>query len=325
MSKSSGRLYYKHNRVKQLRAFCYTAQSGSISKAAERMFLSQPSVSLQVQALERELGVALFERRGPKIKMTPDGDALYEIALPLLEGIDSLPEHFAAKRNRLDSGRLDIAAGESTTLYILPKLLEEFTKQYPGIKVKLHNITGRDVLSVIRQDEVDFAVGSMLDIPDDIIYQAVYSYGQSLITPKDHPLARKPTIRLEDLCDYPLIMPPRHLTTWRIVNLIFQQHNIPYDVALEVGGWEIIKKYVTKGFGISIASNVCLTEDDELASRSLGQYFPDRTYGVILRQGKFLSPQARKFIELMKPGFFKGSENPASIPETSSNVFVPPE
>ena len=68
--------YYKQNRLKQLRAFCYTAKSGSISKAAEQLYLSQPSVSLQIQALERELNTMLFERRGPKIRLTPDGQAL---------------------------------------------------------------------------------------------------------------------------------------------------------------------------------------------------------------------------------------------------------
>ena len=65
--------YYKQNRLKQLRAFCYTAKSGSISKAAEQLYLSQPSVSLQIQALERELNTMLFERRGPKIRLILDG------------------------------------------------------------------------------------------------------------------------------------------------------------------------------------------------------------------------------------------------------------
>jgi len=86
------RHYYKHNRLQQLRGFCYATQTGSISKAAERMSLSQPSVSLQIQALERELDVVLFERRGPKIKLTPEGHILYELALPLVEGLEALPE-----------------------------------------------------------------------------------------------------------------------------------------------------------------------------------------------------------------------------------------
>src|SRR5262245_41614768 len=121
MKASRGPAYYKNNRLQQLRGFCYAAQAGSISRAAERIFLSQPSVSLQVQALERELNVTLFERRGPKITLTPAGKLLYEQAWPLVEALDLLPNTFAARRGQVDTGRLDIAAGESTILYILPR------------------------------------------------------------------------------------------------------------------------------------------------------------------------------------------------------------
>ena len=88
------RFYYKQNRLKQLRAFCHAVRTLSISKAAERMHLSQPTVSLQIKALERELGTVLFERRGPRIALTPEGGALYELSSPLVEGIDNLPDAF---------------------------------------------------------------------------------------------------------------------------------------------------------------------------------------------------------------------------------------
>ncbi len=73
MSNSKSQLYYKQNRLKQLRAFCMAARTGSISQAAEKLFLSQPTVTLQIQALERDMNVVLFERRGPKISLTPEG------------------------------------------------------------------------------------------------------------------------------------------------------------------------------------------------------------------------------------------------------------
>lgn len=325
MSKGTGRLYYKHNRVKQLRAFCYAAQSGSISKAAERLFLSQPSVSLQVQALEREMGIILFERRGPKINLTPDGKTLYELALPLVEGIDALPERFAERNQRLQAGRLDIAAGESSTLYIIPRLLQEFMRLYPGVRVKLHNVVGKDMLSMLRNDDVDFAIGSMLDLPDDLVYRSIYTYGTSLILPLGHPLSSKQEIALEDIAQEELILPPRHLTTWRLVNLVFQQHSIPYRVRLEVGGWEIMKAYVEKGFGIGIASDICLTGEERLVVKPLPDVFPKRTYGVMLRRGRFLSSQAKRFIELMDPDAFSEDGTTGSHSDSfngNQGVFV---
>ena len=78
---------YKQNRLKQLRAFCKAVETRSISKAGEALFLSQPTVSLQIRALERELCVQVFERRGPVINLTPDGKILYELAKPLINGI----------------------------------------------------------------------------------------------------------------------------------------------------------------------------------------------------------------------------------------------
>ncbi|MFQ6023434.1 MAG: LysR family transcriptional regulator [Acidiferrobacterales bacterium] len=299
---SANPVYYKQNRLKQLRAFCYAAQTGSISKAAERLFLSQPSVSLQIQALERELGIALFERRGPNIKLTPEGDMLYELALPLVQGMDSLPETFAAQRGKLETGALNIAAGESTILYILPEPMRRFAESYPGIRLKLHNVTGRDGLAMIRADEVDFAVGSMPpEVPDDITYHPIFSYATVLITPRDHPLADKKDIKLEDISPYGLIFPPRHLSTWRMVDLVFKQHDVSYSVALEAGGWEVIKKYVRLGLGISIVTDICLTGKEPLARIPLDHYFPKRSYGVVLRRGKFLSPQAKRFIDMMDP------------------------
>lgn len=311
MARLSNRLYYKQNRLKQLRAFCCAAQTGSVSKAAERLYLSQPSVSLQIQALERELKVTLFERRGPKIQLTPDGRRLYELAQPLVHGMDSLSETFAADSGRVTSGDLSIAAGESTLLYLLPELVKRFAKEHPGIRIKLHNVTGRDGLALLRADEADLAVGSMIDAPDDITYHPIFTYDPVLITSLQHPLAKKKQLRLEDVGPHGLILPPRHLSTWRVVDTVFHQHNVEYKVTLEAGGWEVVKKYVELGLGISIVTNICLTGQEALAVIPMDRYFPKRSYGVVLRRGKFLTPQARLFIEMMDPTFFSRSGDAA--------------
>ncbi len=303
MSKSHS-IYYKQNRLKQLRAFCHASRTGNISEAAELLFLSQPTVTLQIQALERELGITLFERRGPKIQLTPEGKVLYELSNSLVDGMDKLHETFAANLGRLESGNLSIAAGESTILYILPEFVEKFNQCCPQIHLKLLNVTGRDGMALVRADEADFAVGSMLEVPDDVIYHPLFSYNPVLITPLGHPLAEKENITLEDISPYGLILPPHHLSTWRVVDMAFRQQNLSFNVSLEAGGWEIIKKYVELGMGISIVTDVCLTGNEKIIQKPLDEYFPKRSYGLVLRKGKFLSPQARRFIEVMKPDYF---------------------
>ena len=295
------RFYYKQNRLKQLRAFCHAVRTLSISKAAERMHLSQPTVSLQIKALERELGTILFERRGPRIALTPEGGALYELSSPLVEGIDNLPDAFAERCGNLESGEIHIAAGESTILYLLPGFVERFAAEYPGIEIRLHNVTGREGLEQLRADSVDFAVGAMFDAPSDIIYRPIFTYPTVLITPCDHPLTALDDVTLDDIAPHGLILPPRHLSTWRVVDIVFQQHKVEYKVIIEAGGWEVIKRYVARGLGVSIVSSICMTEEDRLASIPLDTYFPSRTYGVVLRRGKFLSPAARRFLAMIEP------------------------
>jgi len=297
-------MYYKQNRMKQLRAFCHASRTGSISEAAEQLFLSQPTVTLQIQALERELNTTLFERRGPKILLTPEGKILYELSNSLVDGIDQLHETFAASSGNLQSGDLHIAAGESTILYILPEFVNQFNIKYPQIHLKLLNVTGRDGMALVKSDKADFAVGSMLEVPEDIIYRPIFTYNPVLIMPEDHPLAGKEHITLDDISPYGLILPPHHLSTWHVVDMAFRQQNLSFHVSLEAGGWEIIKKYVELGMGVSIVTDVCLTGDENLVRKPLDDYFPKRSYGLVLRKGKFLSPQARRFIEVMDPAFF---------------------
>ena len=310
MSGETPRYYYKGSRLKQLRAFCHAARLGSVTRAAEALYLSQPAVSLQIGALEGEMNVALFERQGRRLSLTAEGEVLYELARPLMDGLDALDGEFRNRLRGMSAGELNIAAGSSTILYFLPTFVEAFREARPDVQLKLHNVTGKDGLAMIRSDEVDLAVGSMLDVPSDLDYAPVRSFDPMLITPLDHPLTAAHPLTLEAISPYGLILPPKRLTTYRLVDLVFQQRRVPYTVALEVGGWEIIKQYVAMGLGISIVTGICLTEADHerLAVRNLRAYFPPRSYGVVIRKGKYLSPQARAFVDLVKPALFTRRE-----------------
>ncbi|MGH8104732.1 MAG: LysR family transcriptional regulator, partial [Arenimonas sp.] len=118
------RFYYKGDRLKPLRAFCQAARLGSISRAAEALFLSQPAVTLQLQALERDLQVKLFERGGRRMTLTREGAALYELARPLVEGLDGLENEFRNQLKGLEASELHVAAGSSTILYLLPAIVQ---------------------------------------------------------------------------------------------------------------------------------------------------------------------------------------------------------
>ncbi len=299
MKSSSNRFYYKQNRMKQLRAFCFAAQTESISRAAESMHISQPTASLLVGALEKELAVQLFERHGPRINLTPEGRILQGLAQPLVESLETLPEVFIQQCTQMVTGKLIVAAGESTLLYILPDVIEEYSSLYPQVEFHLHNLTGRDGAAMLRANEADLMVGSMPERSTDMDYYPVFSYEPVLMTPIGHPLTYLDKVTLKDIAQYELIMPPRHLSNNRITDMVFQQHGVDYKISLEAGGWEVIKQYVKRGLGISIATSICLAGNEDLAIIPLKEYFPRRTYGLIVRRAKNLSPAAKMFIEVM--------------------------
>src|SRR5262245_14162594 len=291
---------YKQNRLQQLRGFCTVVETGTVSRAADRLNLTQPTVSLQVQSLERDLRAKLFERRGPKIELTHEGELLYELARPLIESLAALDGDFEARRNNVEKGKLAIAAGESTIHYVLPRAVQQFSSEHPGIALSLNNVTGRQGLQQLRERVVDFCVGPMLDTPPDILFEPVVAFDPVLVAPLGHPLSKLRKISLRQISRYPLILPPRHLSTWRQVEVVFQQHRLPYEVRLEMGGWEVIKRYVELGMGISIVMNVCLTGRERLEVIPVGRYFPKRVYGIVQLNTRALSPQARAFIATFK-------------------------
>jgi DNA-binding transcriptional LysR family regulator len=128
----------------------------------------------------------------------------------------------------MESGELKIGAGESTILYIMPEPVRRFVEAYPKVQLKIHNVTGRDGLKMLRSDEIDFAVGSMLEVPEDIEYKPVVNYDPMLITPLGHPLAEKAAageeVTLEDVSQYGLILPPS-----ASVHLAHRQIRVPAE------------------------------------------------------------------------------------------------
>jgi DNA-binding transcriptional LysR family regulator len=123
--------FYKQNRLKLLRAFCTVSQTCSISIAAEKLFISQPTVSLQIQSLERDFGADLFERKGPKIQLTPEGEVFYKLAQPLLDQFSKLEESFKASIGKVEGGEINMRQANRQFFIYCLILLRHFLKNIP--------------------------------------------------------------------------------------------------------------------------------------------------------------------------------------------------
>jgi DNA-binding transcriptional LysR family regulator len=292
----------KQNRLKQLRAFCYTAQTGSVTRAAEQMFLSQPSISLLIKALEKDLGDQLFRRKGPHLTLTGHGTILMELALPYVEGMEKLTELYHERCNHTVSGRLSIATSESANLFILPPYIKQFRKKYPATELVIQNVTEKSGLEMLRNDSADILIASLFEIPTDAIYVPTHKYDAILITPLEHPLAIQKNISINDIGKHDLILPPQNQSARQVIDYVFLRYGINYSIALEVTGPEAIKKYVEMGLGISVVTRNCISGVEKIRAIKLDNYFPEINYGLVIRRGKFLTPASRCFIDLVDAG-----------------------
>src|SRR5262249_10935756 len=148
--------YYKNNRLQQLRGFCYTAQFGNITRAAEHMGLAPSSVSIQIKALSEDLGVPLFNRSGPNISLTYQGQQLFRYSMPLIENIQNLERLFEeTETNRVE---LNIAVNSTTLNFILPPLAKKFIDENPEYYLNLHYAEHDEAMDKLISDKVDLAI-----------------------------------------------------------------------------------------------------------------------------------------------------------------------
>ena len=300
MAGDEKRHYPRRDRLKQLRAFCHAARLQSISRAAEHIFASQPAVSQQVRTLEEELGVSLFERSGPRIALTPAGARLYQLASPLVEGLDRLPDTFIEQHHGIASGVLNIAAGQTTSGMVLPEYLKEFRHRHPDIRVNVRSADGRQRLRWLRGYEVDVVLAAVDLPPPDLEFRPVFSSDTVFITPEDHPLAGRETVELAEIAAFPAVMHGATHYAGELTDILMRQHGQVANIVLEVDGWNVIKEYVEAGVGVSAIPDICLSERDRVWSIPASRYFPSRMYGVLTRRDDLLSLAASWFIQVVE-------------------------
>ena len=301
MATGRRRFHHKRDRLKQFRVFCRVARLGSITRAAEELDLGQPTVSQQVRALEAELGIRLFERNGPHIALAAAGRSLYRVAMPLVEGMDTLHDAFAERRSRV-SGILRVVAGQSSAAFMLPRFIHRFRARHPGVRFRiLRNLMG-EAPRLLRAREVDvFFSGEKTNLADTDRY-LVTSFDFVLITPPDHPLAGREAVDLEEVSPYPAIVPAAGTPSRKIGELTARRLGIEINVAVEAYGWGAIKRYVEAGVGVSIVPDFCLVEQDRVSVIPLPGHFRERGYWMYAHTDRSRwSPAIERFVHFVSP------------------------
>ncbi len=289
--------------VQQLKGFHAVAKYKNFTVAAQKTHRTQPTISLQVKALEDDLGVKLFERLGPKkVTLTREGEIFLEITTPLLQDFINIKAKFNEARGLFHTSNIQIATHSSVMIYLLPKIIKKFKLLYPQVKLAILNRSRREIISMLEHGEVDFGITSVDSPPGGLDYEVFSRYNRILIANKDHALSKKGIITLKDIASYPLVVPTPDSNTRTTIDAVFNSENLTYEITMEVVGRTAIKAYVGMDLGISIINEYYVTEDDkkQLFVKNMSKYFGKAETGILTRKSKNMSEPANAFIDLLK-------------------------
>lgn len=245
--------------IPQVEAFVAAAAHRSFAKAAASLFLTQPSVSIRVQALEGALGQRLFERTGRGVRLTRAGTVFLPIAERVLKTIAEGRQAVEAARSR-DGGLVTIAAALSVSTYLLPDIVKRFREEHPAARVSIRSGHSRDVLRMVLEEETEIGLARGLTHPavhtvrlgrDEIL----------LVAPPGHSFARRRRVRLADAAGQPLILFDKGSSDWILITGFFRRGGLLPNVVLELEGIEAAKKMVEKGIGIALLPRLAIRQE----------------------------------------------------------------
>ncbi len=282
--------------LKQIQTFIEVAREKSVSKAAERLFVTQPAVSMQIRQLEDVFGLPLIEPIGRNIQLTRAGQEFLTHSIAAMAQLKDL-EATMAEHVGMKKGHIDLAV-VSTAKYFVPMLLVRFGKLLPGIDVTLRIDNRENILGMLSRNEVDLVIMGRAPNTLDCEATPFATNPLGIVCAPDHPLSRRKRAQLEVLKDYGFVVREQGSGTRAAMERLFAQHELPMTVVMEMPSNETIKQAVMAGMGLSFLS--LRTVRHELAAGHLalvdinGMPIMGHWYVTHLSQKK-LSPAAKAF------------------------------
>jgi LysR family cys regulon transcriptional activator len=291
--------------LQQLRAVRETShQDFNLTVVAAALHTTQPAISRQIRELEQELGVELFTRRGKRLTGHTDaGRALAPIVERLLQEQANLRTTAANFKSR-DAGELVVATTHTQARYALPRVVAQFRKKFPQVKLAFHQAEPQRIVDAVRSGQADIGIATeSLARATDLLSFPCYTWNHVVVTPADHPLAsvRRPT--LEDLARYPIVTYEVIFTGRPHIDEAFARAGLQPDIVLTALDSDVIKTYVREGLGIGIIAAMAFDErtDDDLCRIDAAHLFASNVTRLAIRRGVELRAYCYDFIELFAP------------------------
>ncbi|MFC6439969.1 HTH-type transcriptional regulator CysB [Bowmanella sp. JS7-9] len=280
----------------------------NVSATAESLFTSQPGISKQVRMLEDELGIQIFGRSGKHLTHVTDaGQEVIHIAQQILAKVESI-KSVAREHTLPDQGKLNIATTHTQARYALPPVIRGFMEKFPRVSLHMHQGTPSQIADLASKGEADFVIATeALHVYHDLIMLPCYHWNRSVIVNRDHPLAKKQSISIEDLAQYPLVTYVFGFTGRSELDRAFSAAGLEPKISFTATDADVIKTYVRLGLGIGVIASMAVDEkiDGDLVRIDASHLFDYSTTKIGFRKGTFLRTYMYDFIERFAPHLTK--------------------
>ncbi len=286
----------------QLEAFVEVARHGSFTRAASNLFLTQPSLSARIHALEMEIGESLFHRMGRGVRLTESGKILLPYAERALETIKSGREALKSAQS-ISSGKLQIGSARVLSTYVLPEILEAFHRRYPGIDVTIKTGRSSEVLEMVRNEEVQIGMARTIVHPD---IETIHLYDEeiALVVHPDHPFVKKGKASIEDIGRQPLILYDKGSTYFVLIEEVCRELGIVPKVIMNLDSVEATKQMIERGLGVSFLPKNSLKKDLEMGTLAVIGLTEGKEVSLptsaMVRRSKNYAPAVVAFLEVLQ-------------------------
>jgi DNA-binding transcriptional LysR family regulator len=288
--------------LSQLEIFLSIAEEKSFSRAAEKMLRTQPALSIAIKKLEEDLGETLFDRSSKSGTLTEAGKILISYAQRMINLRDEAIEAVSELKG-MYRGRLTIGANESTSLYMLPKLLMEFRKRHPRIKIEVYRNVSERIPSEVLERNLDFGFLSYDPMHPSLQSMEVHRDELVLVVPAKHRLAGAKQVTVKDLGEEQFVAHNVKTPARTRIFELFAQNRTPLNICIELATLDTIKEFVLLNAGIAILPRLAV--QDEIASGKLVEVPVkgmriEKHLRIVFRREHSLSHAAKSFLEILK-------------------------
>ncbi len=290
--------------TQNLKAFVEVAAARSFSAAAARLHVTQPAISKRVHLLEQQLGTLLFDRIGRQVSLTEAGHTLLPHAEVTLARMASARQALAD----LDAdtkGPLKLITSHHIGLHRLPRVLREFSERYPLVELDIGFMDSEEAYAEVLKGHCDLGIITQVrEQHDTVCTRTLWKDRLEFVAAPQHPLSQRARVDLEDLAQYPALLPERRFHTTQLVEELFAGHELRLNIKLATNYLETIKALITAGYAWGVLPRSML-EDHILAVLDVRQGETEqplsltRNLDCIYHRQRQMSKAARAFFDLL--------------------------